>query len=108
VTEPTTIPVPTIGRATTRKRVKEAAPEGFHTLTDPYRGLCQAIELRGDHSTDDATVRAALEAVACLVSMVDVECVTYILALGDKIAQLEKELVDLQIATQALRHQKKR
>jgi hypothetical protein len=97
VTEPTTTPVPTIGRTTTRKRVKEAAPEGFRALTDPYRGLCQAIELRGEHSTDDTTVRAALDAVASLVFVIDVECVAYILALGDKIAQLEKELADLQI-----------
>jgi hypothetical protein len=65
----TTTLMPTIGRAITRERVKEAAPEEFRSLTDPYRGLCAAIEFRGERSTDDETVRAALEAVSCLVTM---------------------------------------
>ena len=89
--------VPSTGRVTTRERVKEAVPDEFRALTDPYRGLCSAIEFRGERATDDETVRAALEAIPLLVSVIDVECVAYILALGDKIAQLEKELADLQI-----------
>ncbi len=100
--------MPTIGRAITRERVKEAAPEEFRALTDPYRGLCQAIEFRGERSTDDETVRAALEAVPCLVSVIDVECIAYILALGDKVAQLEKELTDLQIVMHTRQHQSKK
>ena len=97
----TTTLVPTIGRVTTRERVKESAPEEFRALTDPYRGLCQAIEFRGERLTDDETVSAALEAVSCLVTVIDVECVAYILALGDKVAQLEKENADLRIAAHA-------
>jgi len=99
VTDLTTTLVPTVGRVITRERVKDAAPEEFRALTDPYRGLCQAIEFRGERSTDDETVRAALEAISCLVSVIDVECVEYILALGDKVSQLEKELADLRIST---------
>ena len=57
MTDLTTL-VPTIGRAITRARVKEAAPEEFRALTDPYRGLCQAIEFRGARPTDDKTVKA--------------------------------------------------
>lgn len=100
--------MPTIGRVITRERIKEAAPEEFRALTDPYRGLCQAIEFRGERLTDDETVRAALEAVSCLVSVIDVECVAYILALADKVSQLEKELADLQIAMRVRQHQTKR
>lgn len=99
---------PAIGRAITRERVPEAAPEEFRALTDPYRGLCQAIEFRGTRLTDDETVVKALEAISCLVSVIDVECVAYILALGDKVAQLEKELADLQIVVHTLQHQAKR
>jgi hypothetical protein len=90
-----------ISRAITRERVKEAAPEEFRALTDPYRGLCQAIEFRGERPTDDETARAAMEAIPLLVSVIDRECVQYILALGDKVAQLEGELADIRIAMQA-------
>ena len=108
MTRLTTTLAPAIGRAITRERVKEAVPEEFRALTDPYRALCQAIEFRGFRSTDDETVRAALTAVSCLVSVIDVECVAYILALGDKVAQLEKELADLQIRAHARQYQAKR
>jgi hypothetical protein len=90
-----------VSRAITRERVKEAAPQEFRALTEPYRGLCQAIEFRGERSTDDETARAAMEAIPLLVSVIDVECVAYILALGDKVAQLELELADLRIQMQA-------
>ena len=90
-----------VSRAITRERVKEAAPQEFRALTDPYRGLCQAIEFRGERSTDDETTRAAMKAIPLLVSVIDVECVAYILALGDKVAQLELELADLRIQMQA-------
>ena len=99
---------PSIGRVTTRERVKEAVPDEFRTLTDPYRGLCSAIEFRGERATDDETVRAALEAIPLLVAVIDVECVAYIRALGDKVAQLERELADLQIAARVRQHQPKR
>lgn len=68
-------------------------PSQFAWLTDDFRPLCVAIEYRGNrNSTDDETVRAALDAVPKLVAIIEKECAAYIAALTVKIAILEQDL----------------